>query len=169
MKRRLVIIVCALLFCTLFSVQSHNVEAKKAFYAKVTKVIDGDSLKVRDEQTSYEIRLYGIDAPEYDQPYASEAKGMVKNIALDQMVQIIPVEWDKYNRLVAIVNIGQISVNSELLRNGLAWYYPKYCKMRVCGVWKETAKEARSKRKNLWSQKTPVAPWRWKQLKYQMK
>ncbi|WP_169309117.1 thermonuclease family protein [Desulforhopalus sp. IMCC35007] len=132
-------------------------------------MIDGDSLKVSNEKKTYEIRLYGIDAPEYDQPYASEAKGMVKNIALDQQVQIIPVEWDKYNRLVAIVNIGQSSVNSELLRNGLAWYYPRYCTMRVCGVWKETAKEARNKRKNIWSQKKPVAPWRWKQLKYQMK
>jgi endonuclease YncB( thermonuclease family) len=169
MKNRPVLPVCSVLLFILFCIQPGYVQAKKTFFAKVTKVIDGDSLKVRDEIKSYEIRLYGIDAPEYDQPYAREAKGMVKNIALGQQVQIVPVEWDKYGRLVAIVNVGQSSVNSELLRNGLAWYYPRYCKMRVCGVWKETAKEARRKRINIWSRDTSVAPWRWKQIKYQSK
>lgn len=143
------------------------VMAAKNFHGTVTKVIDGDSIKVKADSRYYEVRLYGIDAPEYDQNYAKEAKRKVKRMLYKKRVKVIPVEWDKYKRLVAIVEYSDnLSINELLLQTGLAWFYPKYCKKRVCGRWKKVARDARNKRLNIWSESSPVAPWRWKQRKY---
>lgn len=143
--------------------------AKKPFTAKVTKIIDGDSLKVREGKKVYEIRLYGIDAPEYDQPYSSKAKKLVKRTILGKRVSIIPVEWDKYHRLVAIVFYKDEAINERLLSRGLAWYYPKYCKKSVCQSWKRTAKTAKKNKQNIWSDSSSVAPWKWKYNKHKRK
>lgn len=132
------------------------------FTARVTKVIDGDSIEVRSGKKKYEVRLYGIDAPEYDQPFAASAKKYVKKSILDKKVSILPVDEDRYGRLVAIVKRGQSTINERLLERGLAWYYPKYCKKRVCSSWKKKSKSAKKKRKNIWSDADPIAPWRWK-------
>lgn len=138
----------------------------KPFVAKVTKVIDGDSLKVRKGKKNYELRLYGIDAPEYDQPFAGKAKKFVKKKISGKKVQVIPIERDKYKRLVAIVVLGDETINYELLRHGLAWYYPKYCKKRICSSWKKESKAAKKKKKNIWSDPSPVSPWKWKYYKH---
>lgn len=166
MKKPFVILVLPFLLscCVLF--YSGVVFAKKPFTAKVTKIIDGDSLKVRAGKKVYEIRLYGIDAPEYDQPYSSKAKKLVKQTILGKRVTIIPVEWDKYHRLVAIVFYNNEAINERLLRRGLAWYYPKYCKMSVCRSWKITGKTARKNKQNIWSDSSSVAPWKWRHHKH---
>lgn len=46
-----------------------------AWEAEVIRVIDGDSFKVRRVDTGEEvhIRLFGIDCPEYDQPFGNAA------------------------------------------------------------------------------------------------
>lgn len=148
---------------------SSHAFAKKPFTAIVTKVIDGDSLKVRAGRKNYEIRLYGIDAPEYDQPYASKAKKLVKKTILGKKVDVTPVEWDRYHRLVAIVERDGQSINKRLISSGLAWYYPRYCKMKVCGSWKQEGKKSRKARKNIWSTSSSVAPWKWKRDKHKRK
>jgi len=166
MKRPFFVLSILLFFTICFLSFSSTVFAKKPFTAKVTKIIDGDSLKVRDGKKMYEIRLYGIDAPEYDQPYSSKAKKLVKQTILGKRVTIIPVEWDKYQRLVAIVSYKDEAINERLLRRGLAWYYPKYCKMSVCRSWKKTGKTAKKNKQNIWSDSTSVAPWKWKYNKH---
>lgn len=148
---------------------SNDVFAKKPFTGVVTKIIDGDSLKVRQGKKSYEIRLYGVDAPEYDQPYSSAAKKLVKQTILGKRVDVIPVEWDRYHRLVAIVSYGGNTINERLLQYGLAWYYPKYCKKSVCQNWKKIGKIAKKNKKNIWSDPSSVAPWTWKYNKHKKK
>ena len=163
MKKTLVVL-CAMLFFSFdFTVSAF---AQKSFTAEIVKIIDGDSLKARNGKKLYEIRLYGIDAPEYDQPYASKAKKLVKKIILGKKVNVVPVEWDKYHRLVAIVNFKDQSINKRLLSSGLAWYYPKYCKMSICKEWKQEGKKAKKRGENIWSDPLSMAPWKWKYIKH---
>ncbi|MFT5726629.1 MAG: micrococcal nuclease [Desulforhopalus sp.] len=169
MKRPFVVLTLFLFVSACLLFYSDIVFAKKPFTAQVTKIIDGDSLKVRAGKKVYEIRLYGIDAPEYDQPYSSKAKKLVKQTMLGKRVTVIPVEWDKYQRLVAIVSYNNEAINERLLRRGLAWYYPKYCKMSVCRSWKKTGKTARKNKQNIWSDSSSVAPWKWRYNKHKRK
>lgn len=138
----------------------------RSFKAKVVKIIDGDSLKVKEGKKKHEIRLYGIDAPEYDQAYAGKAKKYVKKIILGRGVKVTPIEYDRYGRLVAIVQVGDTSINEKLLSQGLAWYYPKYCKKKICSSWKKVSKAAKKQKKNIWSSSSSVAPWTWKYNKH---
>lgn len=141
---------------------------EKAFTAEVTKIIDGDSIKVKSAKNTIEIRLYGIDAPEYDQAFAGKAKKYLKKKLQGKSVVILPVDTDRYGRLVAIVRRGDMVINEQLLAEGLAWYYPKYCKKSVCSSWKKKNKKAKKQRKNIWSEPSPIAPWKWKYQKHKM-
>jgi micrococcal nuclease len=55
--------------------------------------------------------------------------------------------------------VGDTLVNEELIRQGLAWVYNRYCKRPVCQGWKALEEEARKARRGLWSMPNPVAPW----------
>lgn len=166
MKPLSLLLVLQSCFCFLvFATASYPSEGR-GFYATVTKIIDGDSLKVRSGNKNIEVRLYGVDAPEYDQPFAAKSKKYVAKKLKGRNVTIVPVDTDRYGRLVAIVQKGDKTINEQLLAMGLAWYYPKYCKKAVCSSWKKTSKKARKQRKNIWSDPSPISPWRWKYEKH---
>jgi len=90
--------------------------------AKVTQVIDGDTITV---EGGYRVRYIGIDTPE-TYPVA-EAFGLEawqvnrqlvegKEVRLERDVS----ETDKYGRLLRYVYVDDVFVNAELVRLGLA-------------------------------------------------
>ena len=133
----------------------------------VIGVLDGDSLRVKKGSSAYEIRLYGIDSPEYGQSYWREARGLTRGLVLGKKVNIKPVDTDRYGRIVALVwHQGQL-VNKELVRNGLAWLYPQYCQVQpLCSDMKTLEAAARKQGLGLWREKSPMAPWLWRQQQY---
>lgn len=134
-----------------------------AGHAYVLKVLDGDSLKVRMGGKILEIRLYGIDAPEYGQRYGKKAKNYTRSLANKVTVTLIPKDVDTYGRIVALVKSHGRLVNRELVRNGFAWVYPEYCiEEPLCSELKSMELEARKYNRGLWKAKTPEPPWEWK-------
>ena len=134
-----------------------------AWEGVVVKILDGDSMKVRRDGKIYEIRLYGIDTPEYRQPYSSKAKHFSKRLAYQQRVTVKKKDVDRYGRIVALVTSRGKLVNRELVREGLAWYYPRYCKAQpLCSELESLEKTARKQRRGLWRENNPVSPWDWK-------
>ena len=129
----------------------------------VVKVMDGDSLQIKGGAGTVEVRLYGVDAPEYKQPYSNKAKQFVRRMAGGQKVSVEKMDVDRYGRLVALVSVGDRLVNRELVRAGLAWYYPRYCRRQpLCGELAELEVKARQQKKGLWRDPAPVSPWEWK-------
>jgi len=142
-----------------------NCWAGEVVEGKVTKVIDGDSVLVRTTTSFLEIRLYGIDAPEYGQPYSGAAKQFVKNMADHKQVLVKPLYKDSYGRTVAIVQLGSRLLNEEIVRQGYAWVYPRYCRKTICEKWQQYEKNAQEDRKGLWAAPRPVAPWVYKRYR----
>lgn len=134
----------------------------KSFYGMGHKIIDGDSFYVKKAGKKIEIRLYGIDCPEYSQPYSKNAKSFVKEKILHKKVKITPYYKDSYGRLVATVKFGEKLLNKSLIKAGFAWIHPRYCKNKMCRSWKKEEAKARSSRRGLWRDKHPIAPWQWK-------
>lgn len=139
--------------------------AGKTFSASVLKVIDGDSLLVATAQDTIEVRLYGVDCPEYDQSFSREAKSFVEKSVLGKKVKIEPAYHDSYGRLVAVVVQGKKVLNKDLVQAGLAWVSPKYCKKTFCSSWKEGEHIAHKEKRGLWHDEHPEPPWRWKRMK----
>lgn len=140
--------------------------AKEPFIGTVTKNIDGDSLVILSGKKRIEVRLYGVDCPEYKQPFSNEAKALSRKRVYGKKVLVRPEYYDSYKRLVAIIEYRDQTLNSELVRAGLAWVYPKYCRKKICESWKKMENLAKKEKKGIWSTTHSVPPWKWKRLKH---
>jgi hypothetical protein len=78
----------------------------------------------------------------------------------------MPVEQDRYDRLVAVVYAGGASVNEDMIAQGFAWAYRGYLG-QVPGDehYCELEAQARAARRGLWSQPAElwVPPWIWRE------
>ena len=129
----------------------------------VVRVLDGDSLRVKRDGTMVEIRLYGIDCPEWGQPFGDEARRYTAAKLHGKTVSIEPKDIDRYGRVVALVSRFGFLMNRELVREGLAWMYPRYCKEGpLCSEFKQLQEKARKSGRGLWRTGNPVSPWQWK-------
>ncbi len=141
---------------------TENVYAKEIFSGKVYRVKDGDSLLLAKGKKSHEIRLYGIDAPEYGQPGGRDAYLWLKKNVAGKGVHVRVIDHDQYGRLVAILSRDGKVINEELVERGLARLYPKYCQREVCAQWKKKEQIAIREKRGLWRRQTAVAPWEWR-------
>lgn len=128
-----------------------------SFTTKVIKITDGDTIVVlTKDKKQVKIRLEGIDCPESNQDFGNRAKQLVSDLCFGKEVTIVKSGEDNYGRTLAFVFAGDVNVNKELIKQGMAWHYKKY------NTDKELARLEEQARKNkigLWSQPNPVAPW----------
>ena len=114
-------------------------------------------IQVRDNP-SIRLRLIGIDTPETVHPskevqaFGKEASAYTTEVLEGQIVEVEFDQelWDKYDRLLGYVYKDQESIQSRLLRNGLAYTYLRFPFIR-----KEEflllEQEAREAKLGLWS------------------
>ena len=96
------------------------------------QVVDGDSLRKGET----DIRLYGIDAPEYRQTcrdkqnseYAcgKSAANALRGLVKGQEISCSSIETDRYGRAVAVCKIGDVDINGEMVRLGWAVAYSRH-------------------------------------------
>lgn len=140
--------------------------AKEPFFGLVKKIIDGDSLLIVSGRKTIEVRLYGVDCPEFNQPFSNEGKVLVRKLVYGKKVLIQPEYYDSYKRLVAIVKYEDKTLNSELVEAGLAWVYPYYCRKKICESWARMEESAKNEKRGMWSTTDPIPPWKWKRIKH---
>lgn len=130
------------------------------FKGKVVKITDGDTIVVLTEQKEQiKIRLEGIDCPESNQDFGNRAKQAVSDLCFGKEVTVIKSGEDHYKRTLGFVFVGDVNVNKELLKHGLAWHYIKYNKDEDLA---KLEQEARKQKIGLWSQPNPVTPWNYR-------
>lgn len=139
-----------------------------ALSGRVVGVADGDTITVlTSDKQRIKIRLYGIDCPEKKQAYGDRARDFTGAAVFGRDVQVESLGRDRYGRTLGIVTgpDGRI-LNRELLVNGLAWVYARYCKRPECVRWHDDEAEARSARCGLWRHKNPLPPWEWRKAQH---
>ena len=142
---------------------SGAVEAKlQAEVAQVLRVVDGDSITVKVDQTNYRIRLAEIDAPEMDQAWGEESKAALQKKIENEEIKLEVIDVDRYGRLVARVFLGGRQINRELAEEGHAWVYLEYLRDNSLLIFEAKAKK---KRLGLWAAEKPIAPWQWRKGK----
>lgn len=127
---------------------------------KVVGIIDGDTIKVLDNQTEIKIRLSDIDCPERKQAFGTKAKQATSDLAFGKNVKLNIRNKDRYGRTVAEVILpnGEV-LNKELVRLGYAWHYKRYSKDNS---YRELEIEARKNHRGLWIEKNPISPWEYR-------
>ncbi len=138
---------------------------------RVISVADGDTLRFKDTQGKiHKVRLYGIDCPEKSQAYGKEAKNRAEELLMHQEIHVNVVDIDRYKRSVGIVFLHDeakqdSSVQEILVREGLAWVYPQYCRQKaLCTSLEKLQNSAAnpSQLVGLWQQDSPLPPWEYR-------
>lgn len=135
------------------------------FRARVTKVVDGDSVNVLRSSGKQELklRLYGIDAPELKQAYGKESLDALKDLLVkDKEVFVNVLNKDRYGRLICELHLNKhdISVNEWMVSEGFAWHYARYAPN---DIFLQSAEEkARNNKQGLWSSKDRIPPWEYR-------
>jgi len=139
-------------------------EAPRKADGSVVRILDGDTIEVMIEGKPARIRLHGIDCPEKNQAFGQKAKKVTAELAGGKTVKIITRDKDRYGRIVGEVILPDgRSLNSELVKAGLAWWYRQYAKNDA--ELERLEKEAKEAKRGLWADKEPMAPWSWRKGK----
>jgi endonuclease YncB( thermonuclease family) len=114
-------------------------------------VIDGDSFRRGKD----EIRLNGIDAPEYHQTCRNEsgsdwdcgkeAARALRGLVAGHMVACKRLDVDRYHRLVSTCEVGDLVLNAEMVRLGWAIAYRRHGNLYL-----KEEEEARNARRGIW-------------------
>jgi micrococcal nuclease len=118
-------------------------------YAQVATVVDGDTITLTDGRR---VRYIGINTPEVDQPYATEATAFNESLVagpeiwLETDAQVA----DQYGRLLAYVWVNDTFINLELVRQGYANAYSVPPNVRYADVFVQAEREACEAERGLW-------------------
>ena len=142
-----IILILTFIIPLINALQAQENEIKVPFFQVTIK--DGDSLEIN----SIRIRLYGIDAPEYNQtcklsqtkttPCGQDSKTYLKDLVKDKTITCTLHEKDQYQRHLATCYADDININQALVKNGYALSYlsdtysieEKYAQKHKLGIW----------------------------------
>ena len=130
----------------------------EARYAKVDRVIDGDTIVLMDRTR---VRLEGIDAPERDQPFGPAATAALQYM-VGRAIYYVETDEDRYERMLATLYHRKegYNINASLVCAGFAWWYERYAPDNL--LIEGCQKEAREASKGLWEDDDSVPPWEWR-------
>jgi endonuclease YncB( thermonuclease family) len=133
---------------------------------RVVAIADGDTITVLDDgKVQHRIRVAAIDAPERGQAYASRAREHLSQLVFGKQVRCEVIKTDRFGRQVANVYRGSVDVGLEQVAAGMAWHFKAFeSEQRDVArlAYAEAEQSARSARRGLWADSTPIAPWDWR-------
>lgn len=115
------------------------------------QALDGDSLVVGGKQ----VRLFGIDAPEFDQqcqkdggnwPCGEAAKAQLSELVAGQRVECRGQGVDQHNRILAVCTAGGENLNQAMVAQGWAVAYRQFSDAYV-----SAELDAKTNRLGIWS------------------
>ncbi len=124
---------------------------------KIVSVADGDTVTLlTDDNERIRIRLLGIDAPERGQDFGTKARQYLNDLCYQKEVTVRFSEKDQYDRILGVVYVGDMNINEEMVRQGLAWYYSHFVTDHRLDSLEQLA---RKEKLNIWSMKNPLSPY----------
>jgi micrococcal nuclease len=143
---------------------------------RVTRVTDGDTVKVTGNGEKMTVRLVGIDAPEASkkknqpgQPFSRKSTNYLANLVLNKSVDLKLYGTGRYGRTLGVVFVNGKNVNLAMVKAGLAEVYRgRPAKGFNPQPYKIAEQEARRNKRGMWIQGDRyVSPreWRRKQKK----
>jgi micrococcal nuclease len=147
------------------------------FPGHLIAILDGDRVDIANHEIeeAVRLRLFGIDAPEKDQPYWQEAKVFLGNLLTEKKVEVTlrgGFFKESDGRSVATVILPDGSTASRALVNaGLAWVYEEDFsndqddKLDRKEELNALEQEAREAKRGLWADPDPVPPWLYRRLR----
>lgn len=128
------LVVCFFAACSLWVFPA--LSATGDVHTGVARVVDGDTLELGRWGGTVRVRLYGVDAPEAGQSCrdaggraydcGAVATRRLERLAQGERLACEERDRDQYDRVVAVCRLGRMDLNHVLVREGLAYAYPRY-------------------------------------------
>jgi endonuclease YncB( thermonuclease family) len=148
---------------------------KATIWGTVRAVHDGKSLTVvPPEMPRIEVRLLGVEPPELPrqgrdgaplirgQPFGPEAVKYLRDLVMDKQVRLEVHGKDRAGRTLAVVWLGDISVNLALVKEGFAWVSPRLQIPNVRAGLEVAERQAQVGKYGLWALPGPEPPWEYR-------
>ena len=115
----------------------------------VQRVIDGDTVVLADGER---VRYIGMDTPERGEPFFDEATEYNRQMVEGRRVRLMKDDSDKdrFGRLLRYVLAGDILVNAELVREGLAEAKRYEPDVKFADCFDALMQEARDGQRGMW-------------------
>ncbi len=140
---------------------SPHAATPRTLIAKVGRVSDGDTITaITSEGTKLRLRLLGIDAPEVPhgkepgQPFGEEAREYLTRLIGGRTVRVETYGPDGFNRILAMVFLGTVNVNEEMVQQGVAEVYRGAPCKAYCRNLRAAELRAKQDRVGMWAQGT---------------
>jgi len=127
-------------------------------FCKVTKVYDGDTIKIDCVLGIVSVRLRNIDAPELRQTGGISSRDHLRSICpAGTQVYVYSYGRDRYGRILGDVYLAgdSVDLSRQQVSVGHAWVYRSYCKDVT---WYRLEDRARQQHLGLWTS-VPTPPW----------
>lgn len=154
-------------FVFIFSFISAFAQAgSKEISGRVIDVMNGDTIIIRDaQQKEHRIYLYGIDAPELNQPDGKEARAYLDRLLFARTYQarvVIEARTKNGNIIGTVYAAEQNSdqyadINGMMVMAGYAWASQHSGKR-----YRAVEQIARNRKIGLWANPKPLTPWDWR-------
>ncbi len=103
---------------------------RRSVMAKCIKVYDGDSITVLFKHDGrirkFSVRMLGYDTPEIRKPAERKdaiiARDHLSRMIKDKIIRLECGKYDKYGRILAVVFLGNLNINNEMLPFGHAYH-----------------------------------------------
>ncbi len=148
-----------LLIAIIFAVRYYSTGQNETI---VVVVVDGDSLRLNGR----DIRLFGIDAPEYRQSCrlangtsyrcGRDASTFLRKLVSGRPVKCRQIDIDRYDREISTCTAGETDLNQAMVESGWAVAY-----LRYSSSYAGAERQARKTRRGIWRGKfTQPENWR---------
>jgi micrococcal nuclease len=127
----------------------------QSYKGKITKVVDGDTYFFQTANETLKVRMFGIDAPEGNQPFGKESKEFISKY-LYKDATLVTHGHDQYKRTLGTLFIDGQDINLVSVKGGYSWHYKRYLNDKQYAEAQENAKKLKL---GLWSFSNPIPPW----------
>lgn len=104
------------------------------------------------------VRLNALDTPSPFDPGGADALFLAKSIAGTDPVRVLEFRRNDAGDIIGeVYNSENVSLNEELMKAGLAWYYEPDAPNNP--YYRELNKAAIQEKRGLWENETPSPPW----------
>lgn len=127
--------------------------------AEITYFYDGDTVKIKDADREYKLRLIDIDAPERNQAYGLISRRALIQFCKNAEVKVYISEQDKYQRSLGKLHCNKLDASEFMVKHGHACFNRKYSMDYMLTLLED---ETRKNKLGLWEAKKPTPPWVWR-------
>jgi len=137
----------------------------------ITKVSDGDTVKVDNGEEIFSIRMLGIDTPETK--YFGKSQGYWGEVASETLHSILPIgtkvtvkfdrtRCDGWKRVLGYVYMGTKNINRQMLEESLAVNYCIFPNIQHCQDFSEVTKKSVANHEGIFGDRMLELPYVWR-------